>query len=233
MNYTTKRGFTLIELLVVIIVIAVIAAILFPVFLSVRTKGRQTVCVSNLHQLSLGILQYAGDYDDRYPWGADPTDLGTNSWQTSRYAPEIQQMKDDNAYLPNVMSAFVKDRELWHCPADTGLDMGGMAEDIPMDTQPSCFAVYGMSYAYTTLLALQNQTITGVRAWSKHAPYSEHDPAQIVMLSDSSGHWHGGQDLKDERRNLAMLDGHIVTANQEKALYLKRIVFDLPTANLP
>lgn len=225
-------GFTLIELLIVIAIIAALAAILLPVFFSVRAKGRQTVCVSNLHQLSLGILQYAGDYDDHYPWGGDPTDLGTNSWQTSRYAPEIQQMKAQNAYLPNVMSAFVKDRELWHCPADTGLDIGGMAEDIPIEAHPSCFAVYGMSYAYTTLLVLQNQTVTGVRAWSKLPPYSEHDPAEIVVLSDSSGHWHGGDAQKDERRNLVMLDGHVITTSQDRALYLKRIVFDLPTANL-
>ena len=62
-----KRGFTLIELLVVIAIIAILAAILFPVFAKAREKARQTSCLSNLKQLSLGMLQYAQDYDEMMP----------------------------------------------------------------------------------------------------------------------------------------------------------------------
>jgi len=64
---TTKRGFTLIELLVVIAIIAILAAILFPVFAKAREKARQTTCLSNVKQITLGILQYAQDYDERFP----------------------------------------------------------------------------------------------------------------------------------------------------------------------
>ena len=59
-----RRGFTLIELLVVIAIIAILAAILFPVFAKAREKARQTSCLSNMKQISLGILQYAQDYDE-------------------------------------------------------------------------------------------------------------------------------------------------------------------------
>src|SRR6476620_8204708 len=62
-----KRGFTLIELLVVIDIIAILAAILFPVFAQARAKARQTTCLSNLKQLSTGMLMYVQDYDERYP----------------------------------------------------------------------------------------------------------------------------------------------------------------------
>ena len=44
-------AFTLVELLVVIAVIALLAAILFPVFASVRAKARETSCISNMRQL--------------------------------------------------------------------------------------------------------------------------------------------------------------------------------------
>lgn len=228
-----QTGFTLIELLIAVAIVALLVAVLFPVFAKVRARGQQTVCLSNLHQLSLGILQYAQDYDDHYPYGGDPTDLATNSWRNSRYAVAIQEMKAQDRYLPNVMSGYVKDRELWHCPADTGFDLGGMAEDVPIDAHPTCFQAFGMSYAYTTLLALQDQTITGVQAWSHEPPYSEHDPAEIPMLSDAVGFWHGGMEPADERRNLVMLDGHVIMASQEKALYLKRIVFTIPTPPIP
>ena len=59
-----RHGFTLIELLVVIAIIAILAAILFPVFAKAREKARQTSCLSNIKQISLGILQYAQDYDE-------------------------------------------------------------------------------------------------------------------------------------------------------------------------
>ena len=61
----TRRGFTLIELLVVIAIIAILAAILFPVFAKAREKARQSSCLSNVKQISLAMIQYAQDYDER------------------------------------------------------------------------------------------------------------------------------------------------------------------------
>jgi len=59
-----RHGFTLIELLVVIAIIAILAAILFPVFAKAREKARQTSCLSNVKQISLGMIMYAQDYDE-------------------------------------------------------------------------------------------------------------------------------------------------------------------------
>ncbi len=44
----TRQGFTLIELLVVITILGILAALLFPVFLKARERGRMTTCASNL-----------------------------------------------------------------------------------------------------------------------------------------------------------------------------------------
>src|SRR5258708_2335788 len=62
-----KKAFTLIELLVVIAIIAILAAILFPVFAQAKLAAKKTQSLSNQKQHGLGILMYAGDYDDRYP----------------------------------------------------------------------------------------------------------------------------------------------------------------------
>lgn len=62
----SRKGFTLIELLVVIAIIAILAAILFPVFAKAREKARQASCASNVKQITLGLLMYVQDYDERF-----------------------------------------------------------------------------------------------------------------------------------------------------------------------
>ena len=227
-----QNGFTLIELLVVIAIVALLAALLFPVFSRVRERARQTQCLSNLRQLGLATFQYAQDFDDRYPYGGDPSDLDTDSWhgwQSGKYWPAIQQMQADQLTLPNVMAGYVKDRNLWHCPDDNGFDLSGSFENIPLSAHPSCFQAFGMSYAYTTLLALDSQTIGNVRAWSRQPPYTEHDPVDVPLFFDQVGHWHGGTEPSEERLNMVMIDGHAVSVSRSRANELNSTVFTIPT----
>jgi prepilin-type N-terminal cleavage/methylation domain-containing protein len=228
-----KSGFTLIELLVAIAIVALLAAVLFPVFSRVRERARQTACLSNLHQLSLATFQYAQDFDDRYPYGGDPSDLDTNSWEGDKHWPAIQQMQANDQILPNVMAGYVKDRNLWQCPDDNGFDFGGSFEDIPLSAHPSCFQAFGMSYAYTTSLALDGQTIGNVRAWSRQPPYNEHDPVDVPLLFDHVGHWHGGTERSEERLNFVMIDGHAISVDRDRADTLDRIQFTIPAAPTP
>jgi hypothetical protein len=43
------------------------AAVLFPVFSQARAKAQQASCMSNLKQLSMGVMLYTQDYDMRNP----------------------------------------------------------------------------------------------------------------------------------------------------------------------
>lgn len=56
------RGFSLIELLVVIAIIALLAAIIFPVFATVRENGRQQTSLANMHDISTKLAQYKLDH---------------------------------------------------------------------------------------------------------------------------------------------------------------------------
>jgi prepilin-type N-terminal cleavage/methylation domain-containing protein len=62
-SFASKRGsaFTLIELLVVIAIIAILAAILFPIFATVRENSRQTSTLSNMHSIYVNAKTFYED----------------------------------------------------------------------------------------------------------------------------------------------------------------------------
>lgn len=224
-----RQAFTLVELLVAIGIVALLAGILFPVFSAVRGKARQAACLSNLRQLGQATFLYAQDYDDLFPYGGDPSDTETDSWrkwQGGKYWEAIQQLQ----LLPPVMASYVKSRELWRCPADTGFENGGAFENIPLPAHPTSFDAFGMSYGYVTLLALDSQTIGGARAWSRKLPHSERNPAEIPLLYDHVGRWHGGTGRREDGRlNMVFVDGHARSVTRKQADDLVRILFTIPS----
>ncbi|MDB5304159.1 MAG: hypothetical protein JWM97_1708 [Phycisphaerales bacterium] len=59
-----RPAFTLVELLVVIGIIAVLVAILMPALAMAREAAKTSKCLSNLHQIAMGIQMYAADNHD-------------------------------------------------------------------------------------------------------------------------------------------------------------------------
>lgn len=195
-----RRAFTLIEILVVVAIIALLAAILFPVFATVRGKARSVTCQSNLKQVGAAMVMYIGDYE-RYPFAVDPADkYAPNIWANQEVAQGITI--GEMPLLTDAMSAYIKSANVWKCPSDTGFDY---PDDIQWQlngevTKPSCFEKYQTSYFYRTELAFRKLS-------DDFLP----NPGQINVLFDAHGDWHasGALSWKERRYNVLFGDWHV------------------------
>jgi len=124
----TPSGFTLIELLVVISIIALLIGLLLPALTRARDNARRGACASNIRQNGMGIMLYANDYNDWFPFvyvdSGDPV-VGQqnygglagfyNLWNLeNRYGPG--QYRDGNTRP--LLAPYVNDARTLLCPSD-------------------------------------------------------------------------------------------------------------------
>ena len=169
-----KPGFTLIELLVAVAIIAILAAILFPVFGQARAMARQTVCLSNMKQISAGVLMYAQDYDESLlPWGNCAT------WGIAGYVQTCPTDTAKAALWTETLLPYLKNQQVFTCPdfdvnhtaqamdavgcGGDGTLGSGSASQLPADRY---LAHYGIAYPGIYHLGCDT---TGNAAYAKYA----------------------------------------------------------------
>jgi prepilin-type processing-associated H-X9-DG protein len=102
-----------------------------------------------------------------------------------------------------VLQPYTKSKALFHCPADTGLQLDNPFPGWGLAAAPSSYAVFGTSYFYHSELAAEHAGIASV-------PH----PSEVVVLFDGNGLWHGSESepllvYRMRRYNILFADGHV------------------------
>jgi len=198
-----SAGFTLIELLVVIAIIAILAAILFPVFARARESARKTTCLSNLRQIGVSSLMYAGDYD-----GCLPVD---------------DHICNSHLRLVRQLDPYMKNMGILYCPSAprTRIDY---LQDTPANRAAGNITYYYWSFDGLPSTAPASTEANGWLGWIDRFFYFKKygDTTRIMTdswdsdyflasdwncnLSSASQKLHGGLYASS---NILYLDGHV------------------------
>src|SRR2546430_1761547 len=109
-----RRAFSLVELLVVIGIIALLIAILMPALQRARDQANRTACMSNVHQLTIGYLQYATEHKFKI-MGSNTTTPANSDWIVGDSYGNTEKSLEEGLLWP-----YVKTAKVYHCPADSG-----------------------------------------------------------------------------------------------------------------
>lgn len=152
-----KNGFTLVELLIVVCIVAILAAILFPVFSRARENARRSSCQSNLKQISMAVMQYVQDYDEKFPMGeiypVQPTDKACAAAAAAEFTPKFKTLaltstttsSQNMLTWMSVIYDYTKSTQIYMCPSGPSLADGA-------NWSASWRGVSGFGYAYNPLI---------------------------------------------------------------------------------
>jgi general secretion pathway protein G len=103
-------------------------------------------------------------------------------------------------WLHEVLQPYVKSREIFHCPSDTGMEIEDFTGQV-LDGLPTMYGRFGTSYLYRTEIAFRH---------AGDAMFQT--PAELNVYMDGGGLWHG-----DGPSDQSIGAGHFFEGNSQLA----------------
>lgn len=198
-----NRGYTIIEIIVVILIITILAGITFPVYIHIKEKGKQTICLSNLRQLAQACLMYAQNNNDVLP----PYTNGF-SQQGWEYSGEGNEGIPLSSLLHDSLMSYVSNDKIFFCPSDpyAGENIPGLGK-------------YNSSYTY---LFKRDSSLT-TNGYRKSADGIVAAPGDYCIIHDSIRFIPATETSNKSvvrmihlgSRNYVFLDGHTLIAPEK------------------
>lgn len=212
-----RRAFTLIELLVVVAIIGLLVSVLLPALSAAKAQARDTVCQTNLRQLTLGVNSYTAESNGYLPGNAfdyfcDWLGTANHEWGDSTYVETAPQKGTLFKYVG-------QSEKIYFCPTHERFDESG---STPV-----------RRYSYTAPLGLTGAPVTLVRRVVYEDPPRYESPherswrraAHSIMLPVlveedvrywlewvRDGGWSNDDSITDRHRgkgHLGFIDGHV------------------------
>jgi len=130
-------AFSLIELLVVIVIIGILASLILPAISRAKRHSKVTVCLSNLHQLSVAAEMFSADNNGQIAGG-----LGGHQTAREFACPSITDAELIQQMMNRPLYPYIKPSNVFACPEDKGEDF---SPDY-VNFAPSLFYAFGCSY---------------------------------------------------------------------------------------
>lgn len=174
-----RTGFTLIELLVVISITALLLGLLMPALSLARSQARTAVCRSQIRQLVLANVGYAGEYQGRFVPAASDLRANSRRWHGTRLN-KTEPFDPNGSPLRNYLG-------------------GGAVKDCPAFGKYYRSAIWEENYEQGCGGYGYNKTYIGSRHWDERFLGMSEEacqqttsleelkrPAQTLMFSDTA-----------------------------------------------
>lgn len=181
----SSRAFSLIELIVAIALIGMLAVLLAPEMGRAQARARSVVCVNNLRQVGIGVLNYTGENENTFPMvEPNPND----PVYTQKFATEEGTEYEVKPMLEALEPYGVTEGVL-KCPED-------------IRRTPSYFATYKTSYQWRIVLDDENALAPKIYGGRRGYGIRVAKPSRVTICTDFLP-------IHNGRMNRLYGDGHV------------------------